>query len=55
MLAEPLMIDKQGYVQVPERPGFGFVIDEDRVAHHTVHVDPVIRFVGDAGISLRHS
>jgi L-alanine-DL-glutamate epimerase-like enolase superfamily enzyme len=33
MLAEPLMIDKQGYVQVPERPGFGFVIDEDRVVH----------------------
>jgi hypothetical protein len=32
------MIDKRGYVQVPERPGFGFVIDDDRVAHHTGHV-----------------
>jgi L-alanine-DL-glutamate epimerase-like enolase superfamily enzyme len=38
MLAEPLMIGKQGYVQVPGRSGFGLVIDEDRVAHHTVHV-----------------
>jgi D-galactarolactone cycloisomerase len=38
MLAEPLMIDKKGYVQVPERPGFGFVLDSDRVAYHTVHV-----------------
>jgi L-alanine-DL-glutamate epimerase-like enolase superfamily enzyme len=51
MLAEPLMIDKQGYVQVPERPGFGFVIDEDRVAHHTVHV--IER--GDCGFAAKGS
>lgn len=38
MLAEPLMVDAQGCVQVPERPGFGFVIDSDRVAYHTTHV-----------------
>jgi L-alanine-DL-glutamate epimerase-like enolase superfamily enzyme len=23
-------------VQVPDRPGFGFLLDEDRVRHHTV-------------------
>ncbi|MGW1682037.1 mandelate racemase/muconate lactonizing enzyme family protein [Saccharopolyspora sp. NPDC002376] len=38
MLAEPLTIDETGHVQVPERPGFGFVLDEDRIAHHAVHV-----------------
>lgn len=37
MLAEPLGIDAGGYVQVPERPGFGFVLDEERIARHTVH------------------
>jgi L-alanine-DL-glutamate epimerase-like enolase superfamily enzyme len=51
MLAEPLMIDKQGYVQVPERPGFGFVIEEDRVAHDAVHV--IER--GDCGFAAKGS
>jgi L-alanine-DL-glutamate epimerase-like enolase superfamily enzyme len=36
MLAEPLTIDAEGMVHVPDRPGFGFVLDEDRIAHHTV-------------------
>jgi len=38
MLAEPLVIDEQGHVHVPERPGFGFLLDEDRIARHTVQV-----------------
>jgi L-alanine-DL-glutamate epimerase-like enolase superfamily enzyme len=37
MLVEPVTIDEDGNVHVPERPGFGFVLDEERVAHHTVH------------------
>jgi L-alanine-DL-glutamate epimerase-like enolase superfamily enzyme len=36
MLAEPLWIDAAGRVAVPDRPGFGFVLDEEAVAHHTV-------------------
>lgn len=38
VLAEPLTIDEQGYVPVPQRPGFGFMPDEDRIARYTVHV-----------------
>jgi L-alanine-DL-glutamate epimerase-like enolase superfamily enzyme len=37
VLAEPVTVDEDGYVRVPERPGFGFVLDADRVAAHTVH------------------
>jgi D-galactarolactone cycloisomerase len=37
MLAEPTVIDEDGNVHVPERPGFGFVLDEDRIASHTLH------------------
>ncbi|HEY1420751.1 MAG TPA: mandelate racemase/muconate lactonizing enzyme family protein [Candidatus Dormibacteraeota bacterium] len=36
MLAEPLVIDGDGCVHVPDRPGFGFVLDEERIARHTV-------------------
>jgi D-galactarolactone cycloisomerase len=36
MLAEPPWIDDDGYVQVPDRPGFGFVLDEERIDHYTV-------------------
>ena len=36
MLAEPLTIDDQGCVRVPDRPGFGLVLDEERIRHHTV-------------------
>jgi D-galactarolactone cycloisomerase len=36
MLAEPLWIDEDGYVRVPDRPGFGFVLDHERIAHFTV-------------------
>jgi L-alanine-DL-glutamate epimerase-like enolase superfamily enzyme len=36
MLAEPTTIDEDGNVHVPERPGFGFVLDADRIARHTV-------------------
>lgn len=36
MLRETLSIDAQGHVAVPDRPGFGFILDEDRIARHTV-------------------
>jgi L-alanine-DL-glutamate epimerase-like enolase superfamily enzyme len=36
MLSETLWIDADGYVPVPDRPGFGFVLDEERIAYHTV-------------------
>jgi D-galactarolactone cycloisomerase len=36
MLMEPLTIDADGAVRVPDRPGFGFVLDEDRIQRHTV-------------------
>ena len=35
MMAEPLVIDGDGCVRVPERPGFGIVLDEERIARHT--------------------
>jgi D-galactarolactone cycloisomerase len=38
MLAEPLGIDADGYVRVPDRPGFGFELDEERIERHTVAV-----------------
>jgi L-alanine-DL-glutamate epimerase-like enolase superfamily enzyme len=36
MLAKPLWIDAEGRVPVPEHPGFGFVLDEEAIAFHTV-------------------
>jgi len=36
MLAQPLLIDPDGCVTVPEHPGFGFVLDEDAIERHTV-------------------
>lgn len=36
MLREPLTIDADGAVRVPGRPGFGFVLDEERIARYTV-------------------
>ncbi len=36
MLAEPLTIDRDGFVHVPDRPGFGIVLDEERIRRHTV-------------------
>jgi len=36
MLMESLSIDTDGAVRVPDRPGFGFVLDEERVARYTV-------------------
>jgi D-galactarolactone cycloisomerase len=36
MLTEPLGIDADGYVRVPDRPGFGFEVDQERVGWHTV-------------------
>ena len=36
MLAEQPWIDADGYVQVPDRPGFGFVLDDERIDHYTV-------------------
>jgi D-galactarolactone cycloisomerase len=36
MLAEPLLADDQGYVTVPDRPGFGFELDHEAIEQHTV-------------------
>ncbi len=36
MLAEPLRIGADGAVRVPDAPGFGFRLDEERIARHTV-------------------
>ena len=31
MLTEPFMIDKDGYLHVPEKPGLGVELDEERL------------------------
>src|SRR5947207_3817326 len=36
MLLEPLTIEQDGCVHVPNRPGFGLVLDEERIARYTV-------------------
>jgi L-alanine-DL-glutamate epimerase-like enolase superfamily enzyme len=36
MLRDSLQIDANGDVAVPDLPGFGFLLDEDRITHHTV-------------------
>ena len=36
MLAEPLLADDQGYVTVPDRPGFGFELDHEAIERHSV-------------------
>jgi L-alanine-DL-glutamate epimerase-like enolase superfamily enzyme len=36
MLAERPWIDGDGYVHVPDSPGFGFLLDDERVDYHTV-------------------
>jgi D-galactarolactone cycloisomerase len=36
MLAEPLLADDQGYVTVPDRPGFGFELDHEAIERHNV-------------------
>ena len=36
MLAEPLTIDKDGCVRVPDLPGFGLVLDVERIARYTI-------------------
>lgn len=36
MLAEPLWIDHEGYVNVPDRPGLGIELDEDAIARWTI-------------------
>ena len=36
MLAEPLTIDMDGCVAIPDRPGFGFQLNEDLIQSHTV-------------------
>jgi D-galactarolactone cycloisomerase len=36
MLQEPLTIDAEGMARVPERPGFGFLLDEERISRYTV-------------------
>ena len=34
MLAEPLTVDADGFVTVPDRPGLGIVLDEERLKAH---------------------
>jgi D-galactarolactone cycloisomerase len=36
LLADPPSIDGDGYVQVPDRPGFGIELDEELIEHYTV-------------------
>jgi len=36
MLSDPPWIDDEGYVRVPEGPGFGFELDHERIDHYTV-------------------
>lgn len=36
MLCEPLTIDPDGMVRVPDRPGFGFLLNEEQIARYTV-------------------
>jgi L-alanine-DL-glutamate epimerase-like enolase superfamily enzyme len=43
MLAEPLGIDSDGCVHVPDRPGFGVVLDQERIARYTVSTHTVGR------------
>lgn len=38
MLQETLTIDQDGCVRVPERPGFGFMLDQQRLEYYAVHV-----------------
>jgi D-galactarolactone cycloisomerase len=38
MLAGTLMIDKHGCIGPPQGPGFGFVLDDERVSRYTVQV-----------------
>jgi L-alanine-DL-glutamate epimerase-like enolase superfamily enzyme len=41
MLLEKLTIDGEGAVRVPDRPGFGLVLDEERIARYTVSTHTV--------------
>ena len=41
MLLEPLTIDSDGCVRVPGRPGFGLVLDEERIARYTTSTHTV--------------
>lgn len=41
MLTEPLEIDADGCVRVPDRPGFGLVLDEERIARYTTSTHTV--------------
>lgn len=36
MLAEPPWIDADGCVRVPDAPGFGFLLDHERIDHYTL-------------------
>ncbi len=36
MLIEPLTIDRDGCVSIPDRPGFGFQLNEDLIRFHTI-------------------
>ena len=36
MLAERPGVDSDGFIQLPQRPGFGFVLDQELIERHTV-------------------
>jgi L-alanine-DL-glutamate epimerase-like enolase superfamily enzyme len=39
MLSEPIRVDKNGYVKIPEGPGLGVEVNEDIIAKYTVEKD----------------
>ena len=41
MLAEPVAIDADGCLAVPDAPGLGIVLDEESIAFHAVDSDAV--------------
>lgn len=41
MLAEPVEVDADGLLHLPDRPGLGIVLDEEAVAHHRVEASAV--------------
>lgn len=36
MLKEPITIDKKGYVKIPDKPGLGIELNEEKVKKYTL-------------------
>ena len=41
IVAEPFVLDAEGYLQIPERPGLGIALDRDKLARYTPNPDPL--------------